>query len=140
MSLRNLLLCPNSAVRHNNIPFLILQHLWPVAGCRITNLYCASVNLSFLPLIFKHTLGLILKTPKKPEYSLPKAYWLISFEPTVTWGLEKLMERRLSGIAEVRGLLPREAFGGRLGRSTEDVLHYLVNKIKGQWRRRSIIV
>jgi hypothetical protein len=131
---------PDGAVGHDGIPFSILQLLWPFVRHWISDLYRASVRQRHHPLVFKLALGLVLKKPKEPDYSLPKAYQLISFEPTLARGLEKVMERSLSWLAEARGMLPEEAFGGRPGQSMGHALHYLVDKVKSQWRKGNIVV
>jgi hypothetical protein len=53
---------------------------------------------------------------------------------TTSKGLEALVARRLSYMAETFRLLPENHFGGRPNRSAEQALNLLVEKIHEGWR------
>lgn len=46
---------------------------------------------------------------------------------------------RLSYLTEKYALLPDNHFGGRRGRSTDDAITLLVEKIKNEWRRGNVV-
>ena len=76
----------------------------------------------------------VLRKPNKPDYSVPKAYRPISLLETISKGLEAVVARRLSYLAETYRLLPENHFGGRPQRSAEQALNLLVEKIHEAWR------
>lgn len=45
----------------------------------------------------------------------------------------------MTRIIEAKGLLPNTHFGGRLGRTTTDALHYLVQKVKDAWKSNKVV-
>ncbi|TKA53431.1 hypothetical protein B0A53_04421 [Rhodotorula sp. CCFEE 5036] len=87
-----------------------------------------------------YILGVVLRKPKKPDYSLAKAYRLIAFEKTSAKVLESIVARRLAYLAEKHQLLPAEHFGGRQGRSVDESVVCFVDKIKRQWRNGNVVV
>ncbi|KAF2625214.1 hypothetical protein BU25DRAFT_301094, partial [Macroventuria anomochaeta] len=49
--------------------------------------------------------GIILKKPKKPDYSAPKAYRVIALLNCLGKVVERLVAKRLGALAEVTHLL-----------------------------------
>jgi hypothetical protein len=70
-----------------------------------------------------------LRKPRKPDYTILKAYRPISLLPTVSKILEKIVARRLSFLAETYNLIPINHFGGRLKRSSEQAVDIIVEQI-----------
>jgi hypothetical protein len=56
----------------------------------------------------------VLHKPNKPDYSKPKAYRPISLLETFSKGLEAVVARRLSYLAETHRLLPLPKVAGSL--------------------------
>jgi ribonuclease HI len=65
---------------------------------------------------------------------------MISLLSTLGKALEKVISVRLTYWAEVCGLLPKEHFGGRPGRSCDDALLLRTDFIKEQWRKGNVVL
>lgn len=131
---------PHSAPGSDGVPFVALQHLWPILRLRLLPLYAASLRLGHLPRSWRDAVGVVLRKPKKPDYSVAKAYRLIAFEKTSAKVLESIVARRLAYLAERHQLLPAEHFGGRQGRSVDESVTCFVDEIKRQWRNGNVVV
>ena len=67
--------------------------------------YSLLINSGYHPKIWKQATGFILKKPSKPNYSLPKAYRVISLLNCLGKVSERILAQRLSYIAETTTLL-----------------------------------
>ena len=130
---------PYAAVGPDNVPNVVLQTAWDILAPHLVPLYAASLALGHLPRSWRDCTGVVLRKPKKPDYSEKKAYRLIAFERCVAKVLEAVVARRLSHLGE-RGLWPVEHVGGRKGRSAEDAVVCFVDEIKRQQRHGNIVV
>ena len=124
----------------DQIPYSILRSLWPLIDSRVTRIYRACINLSYHPKSWKSALGVVLKKPKKDDYSLPGAYRLISLLNCLGKGLEKVLATRLAYLADEWGLLPKETFGGRAGLNCEQALLSVVDRIKREWEQKNLVL
>jgi hypothetical protein len=70
-----------------------------------------------------------LRKPGKADYTVLKAFRLISLLPTISKGLEAVVATRLLYITETYNLLPANHFGVRPRRSAEQALNVLVERI-----------
>ncbi|GAA6044573.1 hypothetical protein JCM8097_004280 [Rhodosporidiobolus ruineniae] len=77
---------------------------------------------------------MVLRKPKKLDYTHSKAYRLISFERTTAKLVEKIMATRLSYLAEKHELLSASHFGGRKGRVAVEAVAAAVDVSKRQHR------
>ncbi|KAL1581903.1 hypothetical protein WHR41_09480 [Cladosporium halotolerans] len=118
----------------DEITFRVWKELWPVLGDVVVRLYQASLDLKHVPQRWRTAKIVVLRKPNKPDYSKPKAYRPISLLETIGKGLEAVVARRLSYLAETYRLLPENHFGGRPNRSAEQALNLLVEKIHEAWR------
>lgn len=118
----------------DEITFRVWKELWPVLGGVVLKLYQASLDLKYVPQRWRTAKIVVLRKPNKPDYSKPKAYRPISLLETISKGLEAVVARRLSYLAEKYRLLPENHFGGRPHRSAEQALNLLVEKIHEAWR------
>ncbi|KAK9846241.1 hypothetical protein MYU51_001967 [Penicillium brevicompactum] len=105
----------------------------------VTGIFTASFNLGYHPVRWRSAKIVVLRKPKKPDYSVPGAYRPISLLNTLGKLLEAVMARRLSYLAEKHGLLPDTQFGGRPGRTTEQALLVLSNAIDRAWYKHKVI-
>jgi hypothetical protein len=80
----------------------------------------------------------VLRKPGKNP-SLPKPYRLISPLSTLGQALESVIAAKISCLAEKLHLLPENHFGARGGRSCEQALNILVEKIYSAWRDRKVL-
>ena len=67
--------------------------------------YSILINQGHHPKIWKQATGFILKKPKKPNDSLPKAYRVISLLNCLGKVSERILAQRLSFLAETTSLL-----------------------------------
>lgn len=130
---------PDKAPGMDEITFRVWKELWPVLGGVIVKLYQASLDLKYVPQRWRTAKIVVLRKPNKPDYSRPKAYRPISLLQTISKGLEAVVARRLSYLAETHRLLPENHFGGRPNRSAEQALNLLVEKIHEAWRRYRVL-
>lgn len=130
---------PKKAAGHDGIPFLAWQKLWPAVKEQIVELYRASVRLRHLPEPWRIARIIPLRKPGKPDYTKPKAYRPISLLQTLSKGLEAVIAKRLSYMAETHNLLPVNHFGARKQRSCEQAINILVEKIYTAWRRGKVL-
>ncbi|GAA5959389.1 hypothetical protein JCM10213_001607 [Rhodosporidiobolus nylandii] len=74
---------PFAAPSANGLPNSFLQLLWPLLRLCLVPLYASLLRLGHLPAAWRDAVGLVLRKPKKPDYSVAKAYRLIAFERTL---------------------------------------------------------
>ena len=92
-----------------------------------------ALETGHFPTIFKESNTLVLRKPKKPDYSKPNAYRPIALECTIGKVLESIIAETISYLTETYELLPANHFGGRPCRSTEDAMMLLVENIYDAW-------
>ncbi|GAA6016977.1 hypothetical protein JCM10207_007870, partial [Rhodosporidiobolus poonsookiae] len=131
---------PFAAAGPDDVPDHVLQTLWDSLRHRLVPLLAASLRLGHLPHSWRDATGVVLRKPKKPDYSNPKAYRLICFERCIAKLLEAVVARRLAYLADAAALLPVEHVGGRKGRSAVDAVACFVDEIKRQWRAGNVCV
>jgi hypothetical protein len=93
----------------------------------------ACLDFRYHPKKFREANTVMLKKPKKTDYSEPKAYRPIALLDTLGKALETVIAKRLSGIAETAHLLPEHQMGGRKGRSVETALETITDSIHTIW-------
>ena len=98
----------------------------------------ASINLGHFPSCFKTTMTIILCKSQKPDYTKPNAYRPIALENTLGKVLESIITDILSYLTETHQLLPLQHFGGRPGRSGEEAMTILSERIYMAWKEREI--
>ena len=50
------------------------QHAWKVANEEIFLILHKAAEVGYHPEMFRHSICVVLRKPKKPDYTLPKAY------------------------------------------------------------------
>lgn len=88
-----------------------------------------------VPTSWKVARTIILKKPKKPDYSDPTAYRPISLLSCLRKVFEAAIANRLKHHTEKYNVLPSRNYEGRLQRSTEDALTHLTTWTKNQWSK-----
>jgi len=81
----------------------------------------------------------VLRKPGKPNYKVPKVYRPIALLSTMAKVLTGIVAEDMSRLVEKHQLLPNTHFRGRPGRTTTDAIHHLIGKIKGAWRKGSVV-
>jgi len=92
--------------------------------------YSILINQGYHPKIWKQATGFILKKPKKPDYSKPKAYRVISLLNCLGKVSERILAQRLSFLAETTSLLHNSQIGSRLYKSAIDAALVLQNEVE----------
>ena len=75
--------------------------MFPVVKDWIKAIYQRSLDLQRLPTAWKVAKIVAIRKSNKPDYSAPKAYKPISLLMTISKGLEAIVARGLSSLAEV---------------------------------------
>jgi Reverse transcriptase (RNA-dependent DNA polymerase) len=115
-------------------PDLITQEIIVQAYIAIPDLfykiYALLIDQGYHPKVWKQATGCILKKPKKPDYSKPKAYRVISLLNCLGKVSERILARRLSYLAETTTLLHHSQIGSRLCKSAIDTALLLQNEVE----------
>ncbi len=85
--------------------------------------------MSYHPKEFCKANTIVLRKPKKEDYSEPKSYRPIALLSTLREALETVIARRLSDCAEDNGLLSPEQIRARRKRSTKIALETIVDAV-----------
>jgi ribonuclease HI len=131
-------LSPNKAPGPDEISNKVLKQNSAVLQHHLLALAQASFNTGHFPTIFKVTTTVVLRKPGKPDYTKPKAYRPIALENTIGKLLESIVAELLAYITESHGLLPKQHYGGRPGRTAEDAMTMLTENIHRAWKQRDI--
>lgn len=133
-----LLAHPDKGAGVDEMSARVWSETWQETGDHITNLYEASLRLGHLPAAWKTAKIIPLRKPGR-DYTMPKAYRPISLLATISKGLDTVVARRVSYLAEEYQLLPHNHFGARRKRSCEQALNVLVEKIYEAWRGQRVL-
>ena len=93
-------------------------------------LFSTLLNLGYHPKPWKQATGVILKKAGKPDYSIPKAYRVISLLNCLGKVSERICARRLGYLAETSTLLHNSQLGGRQKKSAIDTAFLLRNTVE----------
>ena len=93
-------------------------------------IYKILIRNGFHPECWREGTGIILKKLEKPDYSLPKAYRIITLLNCLDKVAEKIIAIRLSHISQVTDLLDMDQMGGRKQRSAIDAVITLTHNIE----------
>jgi ribonuclease HI len=97
-------------------------------------LYSRLINLGHHPKCWKQATGAILRKEKKPDYTAPKAYRVISLLNCLGKVSERILAQRLGYLAETTPLLHYSQIGGRLKKSAIDAALLLTNEVESNRR------
>ena len=81
---------------------------------------------------------IVLHKLGKPRYDTPNAHQPITLMNMIGKLLSAIVAEDITYMCERYGLLPDMHFGGRPGKNTSDVMHFLTNRIKGAWRQHRV--
>ena len=113
----------------------IVQKVYQAQPELLFKIYSALFNFGYQPKCWRKAKGVILKKPGKPDYSIPKAYRVISLLSCLGKVLERLFARRLGALAETTDLLHPTQLGGRLKKSAIDAALLFYNNIQQQKKK-----
>jgi len=119
------------AVGVNGIGVRVVKMIWRLDWGRkvLMNVMRRSLELGYVPERFRESIGVVMRKPKKPDYSLPGSYRVINLLDVVGKGLERVVVKLLGrwggeGMGE-------EQWGVREGRSSMEA----VGKLMMGWER-----
>ena len=104
----------------SQINYMALRWAWAADPLPIYLLISQCASVGYHPQIWRKTVAVALRKPKKPDYSNPRAYRLIQLEECLGKVLESVIARRLSHMIHTHNLVPATQFGSRPGSSTVD--------------------
>jgi Reverse transcriptase (RNA-dependent DNA polymerase). len=130
-------LSPKKAPGPDEITNAVLKRTFPTIQQHLLALIQTSLNLGHFPQVFKKTTTVVLRKPTKPDYSKPNAYRPIALESTGQ-SHESIIAELLSYVTETHQLIPAEHFGGRPGRTGEEAMVILSERIYAAWKEREI--
>ena len=113
--------------------------MWKYISYIITQIFKASINLSHYLKKWKTATIIVLRKPRKPDYTMPGAYRPISLLNTLGKLLEVVITQCLSYYTETHNLLPDTQFSRRPGRTTEQALLVLANTINQAWLKNKVV-
>lgn len=115
-------------------PDLITQDIISKAYEAIPNyflqLYSKLIDIGYHPVSWRQATGAILKKPNKPDYSIPKAFRVISLLNCLGKISERVIAQRLGFLAETTSLLHDSQIGSRAKKSAIDAALLLQNEIE----------
>lgn len=121
----------------NGIPNRFLRAIAGELCSHIRHLFQACLRMRHHPKKFKEANTVVLKKPKKSDYSQPKSYRPIALLNTLSKAFETIVVRRLSDYAEKHNLLPEEQMKARRGRSVETALEMITEAVHTIWNCKS---
>ena len=105
----------------SQINYIALRWAWASDPIPVFLLVSKCANAGYHPQVWRKTVAVALRKPKKPDYSNPRAYRLIQLEECLGKVLELVVACRLSHMIHEHNLVPATQFGGCPGSSTVDV-------------------
>ena len=121
-------------------PPIVLSKCADILIDRLFHIYMMIINLGIYYDPWKQFMTVVLQKPGKPNYTIPKAYRPIALLITLAKLLSAITAEQLMFYTEKYNLLPSNHFEGRASRTVTDAVHLLVHHIKGEWRKRKVIV
>ena len=127
---------PNKAPGPDEIANITLKKMFHTTAQHLQSLIQASINTSHFPTSFKSTTTVVLRKPEKPDYTKANAYRPIALENTIGKLIESIMTELLSHALEEYQLISPQHYGGRPGRTREDAMIMLMERIMHAWKER----
>jgi hypothetical protein len=87
---------------------------------------------------WKISTTVVLRKPGKLRYNTLEAYRVTALLNTLCKVLTGIMAKVMTYYTEKYQLLPTNHFGGRPGRTTTDVVHLLIHRIKDAWGKGQV--
>ena len=126
---------PKKAPGPDEIANITLKKTLNVTSDHLQALIQGSINTSHFPTPFKTTTTIVLHKPDKPSYTEAKAYRPIALENTLGKLIESIVTELLSYTVEEHQLIPPQHYGGRPGRTGEDAMMMMMERIMHAWKQ-----
>ena len=129
---------PKKAPGPDGISNRVIRKALPLIEHHLQALMQASLDIGYFPKAFRTSTTVVLRKPAKPDYMKSKAYRPIALENTLGKVLESVIATVVSYLTEAYELLPKGHYGARPGRSTEDALMILSERIYKAWKEGQV--
>jgi ribonuclease HI len=113
---------PNNAPGYSGMTGKAYRLAWPIIGEEIHWTLRAAANLGYHPEMFRKSICVVLRKPKKNNYSKPNAYRPIQLLEVLGKALERIQSDRFEFLATKNNMIPPLHFGGMKGKSAEDAV------------------
>ena len=120
----------------------IISHAYAAIPETFHLVYSRLLTQGHHPICWRQAIGVILPKPNKPDYSVPKAYRIISLLNCLGKVLERILAQRLGEMAETGPLLHNSQMGGQKKKSAVDaalLLKDFVEKAKAKKHKASVV-
>jgi endonuclease/exonuclease/phosphatase family metal-dependent hydrolase len=125
---------PKKAPGPDEIANIVLKKTFAVTAKHLHALTQGSINTSHFPTPFKTTTTVVIRKPGKPDYTKANAYRPIALENTLGKLIESVITELLSHAVEEYQLIPPQHYGGRPGRTGEEAMIMLTERIMHAWK------
>ena len=130
---------PHKAPGNDTLPMRVWKELWPVVKHHLLRLFQLSIWQGRLPKQWKVARIVPFRKSVDRDNTLCSSYRPISLLPTISKILEAVVAERISFLVEEMNLLPKNHFGARKARSTEQALAILQENILRAWREKKVL-
>jgi hypothetical protein len=120
---------PKKALDTDRLSFAILRRAYSAKSKIFYLLHQALFAAGYYPKGWREAIGVILLKANKKDYSLPKAYRVISLLKCLGKAFKKILATRLSYLAETGDLIQETQIGGRKQKSALDAYLLLQSKV-----------
>jgi hypothetical protein len=104
--------------------------VWNADQVIIHTIINSCTTIGYHPKIWHTTITIALAKPGKPDYSDPRAYWLIQLLECIGKVLEKIMADKLTFVLNKYTIAPCTQFGACNGSSTNNAALTLTHDIQ----------
>ena len=116
----------------------MIRLLWSWDRDRIIGVVQKSIQLGHYPAIWKTAKGVILRKAGKPNYTVSKAYRVISLLECLGKIVERVVARKIASFCESRHTFHEGQFGSRKNRNTHDALLKLMSFVEKAWKKGNV--
>jgi Reverse transcriptase (RNA-dependent DNA polymerase)/Endonuclease-reverse transcriptase len=114
----------------DNIKPIVLQHLPPGCVSRLKMLYIASMELKYVPKLWRMSKAIFIPKPGKDDYAQPRSWRPISLMSFIFKTLERLILWHLEETVLKENSIHKNQHAFRKGRSTESALSDVVDHLE----------
>ena len=122
----------------DRLNFRALRLLWEWDSLRIVSLARQCFRLGIHPRTWKTAKGILLRKPNKPDYTLAKAYRVISLLNCLGKVVEKIASEAIASHCETTGGLHPGQMGSRKQRCAVDAVACLIQSTHEAWKTNQL--
>jgi len=124
---------PYKASKKDMVPNSVFIHAREDLVPHLGPLFRATNTLEYYPQEWASTETLIMKKPRKPDYTVPSAWCPIVLSDGMAHLLNSCQMEEIVTMCETHNILPANHFGARPGHTTTDSIHMLTKTVKDAW-------